>query len=259
MHYQKQPLPTFHRRKAAEPEVIDFSKMDMIRPEGTARHNCLACAGETARILQLPQDAKVEIIEDRKNENDILGPNWLQKSTQFTAPASADEDPNRQAVKEFLAFFLAQKPGSIFFVNNEDHAFVIFKSYNQNLFLLDSDSHYYRQIKTDDDLYTKPGDVIERAYHFFYDNDGGLVTVVPLEKPAHRSWKNNVGPEKESALRGKTWFDDTPEFIKPPNLPKHVVLFHRRKPIHAPPSEPDSKLTSENTSVTKSKTHTSGS
>jgi len=211
---KKTPVAT--DQPAIAPSTVDefFSKrLNSIRADtDTKRGNCLSCACETARALTHPQSYVPKVINDDnadKYERTAIREAKSDSSTPETAKKvkktfQATEKNNE--IAELLTFLDKEaKPGSIFITDTEDHVYVLFKSYKDRLYLLDSDAHYYSQINDEKD-FKVPFEIFHGyrdlpptgLYHdYVFDNEGGEVelTLFGLADP---SWDKVLEPLEHS-------------------------------------------------------------
>lgn len=206
-------------------DLIDFfsSKFNRIRHEDDKeRGNCIDCARETVNVLINDSKSYEPItISDSNATND--------DSFLLSKPKKKFKTTKEGSVEQFLEYLknADHSPGSIFFVDNEDHDYVIFKSYENDLYLIDSDAHYYSLITNSESLKCPAKRVFPKKskdeseedemvatreqgfYHYFYDVEEDVITVHHMGT-AHPSWKNVVELSTALAESKKTSPPDAP-------------------------------------------------
>lgn len=185
------------------PSGVEFhekvlSKLNKIRIEEERGH-CLSCACETAKVLMSTQS---------------YIPKSINKTNAETYERSAIHDDEKIIKKSFKAtkdkneinllmdYLNEAEPGSIFIADNEDHVYVLFKSYQNQIYLLDSDAKYYTQINEAKDFSVPIEDFYGYKdapksgyfYDYFLDNEGGKVKLTLLNKKADESWNEILKP-----------------------------------------------------------------
>jgi hypothetical protein len=190
-------------KETASPEAVyDFfsEKFDPIRVD--ERGNCLSCAAEAAKVLMSDAEYKATTINFENATHDEEKIFEQAKSGKKFITSTLGESG------KFFDYLNSkeQKPGSVFIANSEDHVCVIFKSFENELFLIDGDAHFYRKIQTLEDLSAPHelivGDIDEEeledalsttrnkgVYNYFYDAEEGSITLYNMGT-ANECWKN---------------------------------------------------------------------
>lgn len=162
--------------------MLDFSKLRKIRPFSVERGNCLSCSVETANILKNDQTYEpIPITRSNANFSEVeaLGEEVFKKAMRMTSASSLLREIRKRV------------SGYIYHVDTEDHAYVLFKSYNDNIYLLDSDAQIFKEIQDENDFKMPAGVMGEDEYNYFDVNESGFVTVYPIGR-ADSSWHSNA-------------------------------------------------------------------
>lgn len=197
------PLPSEVQRFFAE-------KFNAIRADDDKeRGNCLMCARESINVL-MNKEYKPKVISDSNAEFDEDFLDSALSKKKFSTLKEGN-------ITKFIEYLKSDKhpAGSVFLADTEDHVYVIFKSFEKDLFIIDSDAHYYGLI-TNSESFRISSDVFLKDfspeklessmsnakeygyYNYFFDSEEDSIRVFHIGQ-ADISWKNL----KESMLQNR--------------------------------------------------------
>lgn len=172
-------------------------KFEDIRLESDiARGNCLSCSVEIAYLFMSSVDTKpttITVENAMYDESEALSEklNINADDIRRTFTTRSCKEPAEKEVndnfKSFMDFIKSQDPGTVIIADDDDHVFNIFKSFDSKIYLIDSDSHVYKEVNSIEDFIMPAGTVRnDHDHHYFLSQETIDLYVVGR---ADESWR----------------------------------------------------------------------